>query len=66
MIYPWVHNEIARQRHQELRASAERYRLARIIGDPAGTREPLEERLRGHHEDDREQKQHVHPRHHTI
>ncbi len=30
MVDAWVHNEIARQRHQDLLASAERYRLGRI------------------------------------
>ena len=30
MIEPWAH-EIARQRHQHLIASAERYRLGRIV-----------------------------------
>lgn len=33
MIEPWIH-EIARQRHQELLARGDRYRLGRIIGDP--------------------------------
>jgi hypothetical protein len=32
MIDPWVH-EIARQRHQDLLARAERYRLARSARD---------------------------------
>jgi hypothetical protein len=31
MIHPWVHNEIARQRHQDLLAAAERYRLGRNV-----------------------------------
>ena len=40
MLHPAVHLEIARQRHQELLAEAERYRIARSCHDSAATRLP--------------------------
>jgi hypothetical protein len=40
MIEPWVH-EIARQRHQDLLARAERYRLDRIVRDRNAHRRTL-------------------------
>jgi len=36
MFHPWFHEEVARQRHQDLLAAAERYRLGRIVPDSNG------------------------------
>ena len=33
MFHPWIHEEIARRRHQDLLTAAERYRVGRIVPD---------------------------------